>query len=171
VYRRYLFAIALVISAPYAWIAWRGYGLLRLAAERETTFQAAPGTVTAASVETRRAGRGLAYAPAVRYRYVVGSDTLSGSQATVLDAAGSESWAAGIAARFHPGQRVTVFYNPARPGQSFLLPDTGHLAGWLIGSGLFLLGALLWAGRRPRGKQETDARASPTPLSGLDRSA
>lgn len=86
------------------------------------------------------------HAARVRYDYVVNGITYKGKRLSpfYMRATGTKlaEWQKGGIER-HGGDRVTVFYNPARPHKSYLIvPSLQAIAG--VASGIALVTMLLW---------------------------
>lgn len=116
------------------------------------SWPTAEGSVLGAAVEREPASVGPGgrayhlFSPAVEYEYEVRGEryscsTVSAADMSTTNAARAER----IAERYAPGSRVTVYYNPRRPGQAVLEP--GAAAGaWLpllVGAGMFAISAVL----------------------------
>jgi hypothetical protein len=75
-------------------------------------------------VVTHKDGRGATVQqPVVLYSYQVNGVHFSTDRVTPHDASRSGAWAAGVASRFHAGQTVTAYYDPADPGSAFLIAE------------------------------------------------
>lgn len=109
-----------------AFIGWALYHQTRALA-----FATTEGTVTRSAVRTEPDGDGGdSYLPDVGYEYEVGGRRYTGSRYCYAEVGtNSKAWHKVAAAR-PPGARVTVWYNPADPGEAILHPGpTGtHLA-------------------------------------------
>jgi hypothetical protein len=85
------------------------------------------------------------YRPQVEYTYTLGQETYTGTALgrDVLEVS-SRQHAQAHAARYVPGAPVTVFYDPADPGQALLEPGVQGASWALPGAGaacLFITGA------------------------------
>jgi len=115
------------------------------------------------------------YGAALVYRYTVGARTYHSSVRRFGELAGAGvEWAAEITARYPPGARLPVRYNPAQPDEAVLEPGWNSEGWWLPGLSLavLLFGlAVLGPGRRaltppaqsPRPGAQTRARSSAKP--------
>jgi hypothetical protein len=66
--------------------------------------------------------------PIVMYTYVVDSVHYSTDRVTLREASRPGHWAADVASRFHAGDTVTAYYDPATPGSAFLITERS----WLV---------------------------------------
>ncbi len=83
-------------------------------------------------------GRSRMFRARVSYRFTVDGQELTGDRACFGDSdKTSWSWAARrIVARYHSGQAVTVYYDPARPSEAVLEPG---ISGALMAKMVFLM--------------------------------
>jgi hypothetical protein len=145
-----LLAAAMILPV---WIGYEGARVLWIARSRAARYAPVQATVLTTTVDSRRSLRGgVSYLPRVRYRYVVEGTTYHSDRTTLLDLSSSRSWAERIASRYHPGEPVTAYYDPARPEEAYLLAATGGLPYWLIGICLVWEGGGIWLIRRWRGR-------------------
>jgi hypothetical protein len=97
------------------------------------------------------------FLPRVARRYSVNGRAYGSSEVLPLadHYTGDGLWARQIVSRYHPGDRVTTYYNPAEPSESFLLPELLYepllmiqfpMLFLLVGSGIVLLTGFI----RPR---------------------
>jgi hypothetical protein len=129
--------VGLVVLAGVAgillWIGGTALRLERVARERIADWKPVTATVQEVSVESRRAGKsGLAWAPVVRYTYVVDGAGYTATRVTVLDEASTKPWADRIAAHYHPGETVTAFYDPLHPGEAYLVSIGAGAGLWIV---------------------------------------
>ena len=84
--------------------------------------------------------------PDIRYRYVVDGHEYTGHFTTFRGLEATARWAGRWAARFDPGDAVTVYYDPADPARAALEPGAGVTSFLRLGAPLLVLGiaALLW---------------------------
>ena len=62
------------------------------------------------------------FSPKVTFHYKVAGREFTSNHVYAIDVGqSSHSWARGVIARFHAGDKVTAFCDPARPGEVFLL--------------------------------------------------
>ena len=101
-----------------------GFGLWFARAQflRLTTFVPVTATVDAVDVvSVRDEQQGLSVdRPAVRYHFSVGGASYASDRVTPFSESRSGSWAHTLAARYHAGQAVTAYYNPASPSDAYL---------------------------------------------------
>jgi hypothetical protein len=146
-----ILALPLLAAATIVplWIGYEGARVLWVAHRRVARYVSVQATVLAASVESRRSLRGgVSYFPRVRYSYVVEGTIYHSDRTTLLDLSSTRSWAEGIAARFHPGEAVQGYYDPARPDQAYLLTTTGALPYGLIAFCVLWEAGAVWLFRR-----------------------
>jgi hypothetical protein len=72
--------------------------------------------------------------PIVMYSYEVDSVHYSTDRVTLREASRPGSWAADVAARFHAGDTVTAYYDPASPGSAYLITERS----WVIYAALIV---------------------------------
>jgi hypothetical protein len=84
--------------------------------------------------------------PIVMYSYQVDSVHYSTDRVTLREASRAGDWAKGVAARFHAGDTVTAYYDPASPGSAFLITERSWIVYAAFGVPLVLaiLLSLLW---------------------------
>jgi hypothetical protein len=63
------------------------------------------------------------YAPQVRYQYAIDGQQHESDNVLPINVNFGRSWAEEIAYRFEPGQSVMAYYNPAKPGEAFLVHE------------------------------------------------
>lgn len=98
------------------------------------------GIVLSTGIEDK--GGRARYAPMVIFRYEVGGVTYESSEIARTKAySSSKAWAEGKAARFQPGSRVPVFYDPDDPSRGFL--DKGTVDGVVAAFGVGVLFVLV----------------------------
>jgi hypothetical protein len=61
------------------------------------------------------------YTPVVRYRYTVGGHEYEATRVHPTLRSGLKGWAERQVRPFAPGSRVTAYYDPARPAESYLV--------------------------------------------------
>ena len=114
-------------------------------------------------VKSVRGNKSTTYAPVVRYQYnFAGSDHM-GSEVTAIPISASRNWAEDLRQRFHPGDIVTAYVNPAKPSSAFLVRDLSLFPLWFV---LFPLafGALpYWIDRSQR-RRTANLEAQPVPI-------
>lgn len=116
----WLLAFILVLTGPVS-----GFALARifLEARASAAWPSVPGTLTWAGVRTETFG---GYFADVAYTYRVGDEEFTGTRLRTSDGKYSDREGATQAIRgLSPGQRVTVYYNPASPEKSVLYPGAG----------------------------------------------
>jgi hypothetical protein len=113
-------AVAGIFLAVGGWNVWQQADKLSRYAPTEATVL---GTDVKRDVSTDSDGdRSVSYTPMVDYRYEVDGETYQGGRVTPLDAGSSDrGWAEGVARRFNEVDTVTIYYDPASPGDAFLL--------------------------------------------------
>jgi Protein of unknown function (DUF3592) len=84
--------------------------------------------------------------PIVLYSYQVNGVHYSTDRVTLRDASRSGSWATDMAARFHAGETVTAYYDPADPGAAFLIAERSWaiFASFIVPLAVALVLACLW---------------------------
>jgi hypothetical protein len=84
--------------------------------------------------------------PIVMYSYQVDSVHYSTDRVTLREASRSGHWAKDVAARFHVGDTVTAYYDPASPGSAFLITERNWLVyvAFIVPVALAILLAALW---------------------------
>lgn len=88
------------------------------------------------------------YMPVIEYRYEVQGEThVSRSIEADTTIAGSEEFAERYVARYQPGQRVEVYYDPSDPARSALETSKGFGRTFLVAGTVFALVALFSAYR------------------------
>lgn len=113
-------ATTLAIAICMLFIAVGGR-LLRTQEFALTAFLPVSATIQSTGVVTTRGTAGqAAQRPAVRFSYVVRGVRYMSDRVTPLSESGSDDWARTIVDRYHPGDRVTAHYNPARPNDAYL---------------------------------------------------
>jgi hypothetical protein len=118
--------IGLVFMAVGVGLGWSQHRAIR----RATPVDA---VVLETRIETHRSTgshghtRSTTYSPVVRYRYAVGGVAHEANRVLPLDISSGHAWASGIVSRFPLGHTVQAWYDPASPGDAFLLRDgRGH---------------------------------------------
>jgi len=101
-------------------------------------------TVLSTRVEEHSDSDGSTYEPVVVYRYRVQDREYTASRVTPLKESRSGGWASRVAARYQVGSEYTAFYDPADPGEAFLLRKRSVLPWGFVG--IPLVGLLLIAG-------------------------
>ncbi len=97
-----------------------GIGIAAAQAGKLTGYQAIPATVTGAEVQTKRGSKSRTYAPVVHFTYLVDGTAHTAHTPFALETSSSGSWAEEVVGRYHAGQQVTAWYNPAAPDQAYL---------------------------------------------------
>jgi hypothetical protein len=84
--------------------------------------------------------------PIVMYSYQVDSVHYSTDRVTLREASRPGHWAKDVAARFHAGDTVTAYYDPASPGSAFLITERNWLVypAFIVPVVLAILLAALW---------------------------
>jgi hypothetical protein len=84
--------------------------------------------------------------PIVMYSYQVDGVHYSTDRVTLREAARTGDWATRIVARFHAGDTVTAYYDPAAPGSAFLITERSWevYAAFVAPLVLAILLSLLW---------------------------
>jgi hypothetical protein len=115
---------------------------------RLATYRPVAVTVVRSGVEESRDGDGVSYRPVVLYHYTVAGLRYTSDRVTALGESRSGRWAQTLAARYTPALRYVGYYDPARPGHSFLVRERSGFPFGLMGmSGMGLL-LLAWAWKR-----------------------
>jgi hypothetical protein len=83
-------------------------------------YLAIPATVTGAEVQTTRSSKSTTSAPLVHFTYQVAGAAHTAHTPFPLDTSSSGDWANEVVGRYHAGQQVTAWYNPAAPDQAYL---------------------------------------------------
>jgi hypothetical protein len=120
---------ACTVILPILILGGIGYFLYRRSQQSSSyrqsaqTWPSTSGTVLMSSVQTKRTGRSRSTYPVVVYQYSVNGQNYqsqrikAGEQFMSIRVAGE---AQATAARYPVGSTVTVYYNPANPGESAL---------------------------------------------------
>jgi uncharacterized membrane protein YhdT len=84
--------------------------------------------------------------PIVMYAYEVDGVRYSTDRVTLREASRAGRWAKDIASRFHAGDTVTAYYDPATPGSAFLITERSWViyAAFVVPLVLAILLCLLW---------------------------
>ena len=98
-----------------------GVHMLMKEQRRLTAFQPIEATVLSTRVEEHSDSDGSTYQPVVVYRYRVDDREYTSSRVTPLNESRSGRWADGIIARYSVGSSYTAYYDPANPGDAYLL--------------------------------------------------
>jgi hypothetical protein len=104
-------------------------------------------TIIRTDVVTHTDARGrTVHQPIVMYSYQVDGVHYSTDRVTLREASRTGDWATGIAARFHAGDTVTAYYEPATPGSAFLITERSWevYAAFVVPLVLAILLSLLW---------------------------
>jgi hypothetical protein len=127
------------------------YFKLKQTQQASQTWPSTAGQVTEVGVDRNRHTDSdddtyYTYAPRVVYTYQVNGQAFTSKNLTFgfQDSSRSQSKAQTAAARFAPGQAVTVFYNPANPAEAALERRTsGTSASLIIGIAFLAVGLCL----------------------------
>jgi hypothetical protein len=128
--------IACVFLAIAAW-AFRSVRARRL-------WPVAPGAVTGGAIRQRTSGVGddesVTFVPVVEYRYQIGAVAYTGSGIGFGEIGyGSRGRAEKVLARYPVGSAIDVYYNPAKPAQTFLEAGGGAIAWSMLAVGVAIL--------------------------------
>lgn len=136
-------AVLGVVGLALVWSGARQYRHQRRAVGRAET---ASGTIETVEIQQVTNGTGTVYVPAVDYEYQTPTQRLRGTRiypgaSRYTKLFHSESAVQSVIDDYEPGASMTVYYDPADPGHSFLEP-TPHRGPNLarIGFGLGLVG-------------------------------
>lgn len=167
-FRAYMVAFFLALVALSVLVAWAFPRQDRLAAERHRRLAGATAEVTETRVEKRVSRtRGTWWEVTVAYSFEVDGAQRLGFNSTFssreADFAG-ESEALEYAARHPKGSRVTVWYDPADPGDSALDPSYEPVS-FLVPYGLAVGAVSLWLALVIASRTRREARARPLPVS------
>lgn len=80
-------------------------------------------TVAGGEVTVNRDSDGDTYTPVVHFTYRVGGVEHTAHTPQPLEISGDHGSAQRVVARFTPGQQVTAWYNPAAPGEAYLIRE------------------------------------------------
>ena len=101
------------------------------------TYASTQGTVTSTKIETNSdSDGGTTYTPEVHYTYTVNGQQIQADRISYLFVSSSYKAAEQVVNRFPTGRPVTVYYNPASPGDSVLVRSIDGMALFM---GMFLL--------------------------------
>ncbi len=126
-----------VFAAAAAYIVW-----LREAPIREARPVAA--RIEHVEMISRDDGHGhVRTLPLVIYSYTIGGVRYTTSRLTSLATPHGDRWAADVTRRYHQGDSVTAYYNPAEPGSAFLTRERSWGAYAMVGIPLLLALALV----------------------------
>jgi hypothetical protein len=151
----FVFTIGTALAGFGVWFARTQF--LRL-----TTFPPVAATVDAVDVVSARDDQqGLNVdRPAVRYHFSVGGTSYTSDRVTPFSESRSGSWAHTVAARYHAGQAVTAYYNPANPSDAYLERQVRIMPFALIVFPLAFMGAWALALRSTARYERRDAMTS-----------
>ena len=143
--------ILFFVAIPAAFIAVGGKQILEQK-HKLTRYAEADGQVVAPAPEVKiktssGRNRSTTYTPVIRYRYEIGSDVYRGERVFPVNSSIRKARAYEIVAQHPVGKAVKVHYDPADPGQAFLIRR------WDFGPYMFVLfpmihlaiGVGLWA--------------------------
>lgn len=123
--------VPVVIIGGVIYLITRQTGRAREVAAASMAWPSTSGTVVRSFVEVSGGGgdSAVSHFPRVIYEYEVGGTTYRSSQLRAGDqfarkSAGSHMAAMEVTDRYPEGSSVTVYYNPANPGESALIRDT-----------------------------------------------
>lgn len=112
-----------------------------LTAWQSATWLETEGTIQESYVRRHRDGSGRSYEAFVKYDYTLADSDQNHDRKQVMtqqthsigfkSATGFRSWPASIANQYQPGQRVSVYYNPANPKQAVLVKGVRWTV-WLV---------------------------------------
>jgi hypothetical protein len=117
--------IPLIFVGVGSYQAWGQWHRLR-------SFVPTEAVVTATDIKTHISndsdtGTSYSYQPLVSRRYQVQGRAYTTSEVLPLAGyAGGGDWARQTINRYHPGERVTTYYDPANPSRGFLLPQLSY---------------------------------------------
>ena len=97
-----------------------------ISAVRSSSWPSVSGTVLSSQVVSKPSGRGVAYSPAIRYRYSVGGADHEGTRVWVIGDGISQGSVEAIVAKFPAGSTVPVFYDPSTPTRTVLVPGVSR---------------------------------------------
>ncbi len=106
-----------------------------------------PATILRTDIVTHKDVHGrTVQQPIVMYSYQVDGVHYSTDRVTLREAARTGNWATGVVARFHAGDTVTAYYDPAAPGSAFLITERSWAvyAAFVVPLVLAILLSLLW---------------------------
>ena len=96
-------------------------------AVRSKSWPTTPGVIVRSEIRNTGSGRGTRFEPLVTYRYSVGQDELEGTKIRGNFAKrfrDSKQARKFLGRRYEVGAKVTVHYNPSRPGEAFLVRES-----------------------------------------------
>ncbi len=85
-----------------------------------TTYQPVTAKVRSTRVAEHR-GKSTTYSPEVMYRYKVGDVAYTSHNVLPFSESAGYAWAQEIISHYHPCQSTEAYYDPAKPGNAFLL--------------------------------------------------
>lgn len=106
-----------------------------------------PATIIRADVIAHKDAQGhTVQQPIVMYAYEVDGVRYSTDRVTLHEASRPGSWARDVASRFHAGDTVTAYYDPAAPGSAFLITERSWIvyAAFVVPLVVAVLLCLLW---------------------------
>jgi hypothetical protein len=126
-------------------------GVLNLnRAQRSRAWPHVLGRIVEAEVKVKKGEDSTLYEAVVKYRYAVRGSNHEGTRVSFGDVDGGNSFkkaAHGMVSRYPAGTEVRVYYDPAWPARSVLVPGTGWRVYSILNFGVlfFLMGiALTW---------------------------
>lgn len=129
----FMFVVSSALFAGGVWLAWQQH-------QRLTAYQPASATVLSTGVVTNQDNQGQrTERPSVRYAYQVNGHSYSSNVVTPFNESHSGDWAHRVAAPYHPGETITIYYDPANPAHAYI-ERTWSVLPWALvaGSSLFL---------------------------------
>jgi hypothetical protein len=136
--------VTVLVIAIEALLTW-----FQSEARRSADWPTVVGTVTSASVARNpgSSGNSDTFHPAISYRYVVNDLPFKGDRYHAgLGVNVGEEESAEIVAQHPVGSPITIYYDPASPGRSALVPGASHLAvfRWFFRVILVVFAVLAW---------------------------
>jgi hypothetical protein len=134
-------AVILILALVGFGVVFGGFGLYRYqTAKKSLTWPSTTGTISYARAESHKADKGYQYMPSVRYAYVVNQKSYTGNRITASDTYEKTKSRADVILRDYPvGGAVTVYYDPAKPGDSVLVTGMKANVYLLMAAGIFCL--------------------------------
>ena len=133
---RVLSAGALILGAVLLGRAWWTNDL----AQRSRDWPTTTGTVMHSRAERQNRKGEAKYTPLVHYSYEVAGSRYESERRALSSLKTSKTKAEAICQDYPPGKTVTVYYDPAKPGEALLMPGQSHETLPLAIVGAVLLG-------------------------------
>lgn len=120
--------VLIIMGAVCCMFLFFGVSMLRKEHHSFTAYLPVTATVLSTRVEEHHDSDGSTYEPVVVYRYRVNDREYTAKRVTPLNESRSGRWAYRVTARYQVGNDYPAFYDPARPGDAYLLRSRSIVA-------------------------------------------